>query len=70
MGHLVKNKHLNYWFCGLIFVIVFLIVLGAINLITGALGAVAGILGLIAYIAIMPYVTGYLVDYVSDKWMD
>ncbi len=70
MGHLVKNKHLNYWLCGLVFVIVFSIVLGAINWITEAVGAVAGILGFIAYIAIMPYVTGYLVDYVSDRWMD
>jgi len=70
MGKLVKNENLNYWLCGLIFVVVFLIVLGAIELITGVIGAVAGILGLIAYIIIMPYVAGRLVDYVSDRWMD
>ena len=70
MGQLIKNKHLNYWVCGLIFVIVFSVVLGLINWITGAIGTMAGILGLLAYIVIMPYVSGYLVDYVSDKWMD
>ena len=70
MGQLIKNKHLNSWVCGLIFVIVFSIVLGLISWVTGAIGAMAGILGLAAYIVIMPYVSGYLVDYVSDKWMD
>jgi len=70
MGKLVKNENLNYWLCGLIFVAVFFIVLGAIGWITTVIGAVAGILGTIAYIIIMPYVAGRLVDYVSDKWMD
>ncbi len=70
MGKLVKNENLNYWLCGLIFVVVFSIVLGAIGWITGIIGTVAGILGTIAYLAIMPYVAGRLVDYVSDRWMD
>ncbi|MFC2154505.1 hypothetical protein ACFLRC_03370 [Candidatus Altiarchaeota archaeon] len=70
MGQLIKNKTLNYWVCGLIFVILFPLVLGAIQVVTAIAGALAGILGFIVYIIIMPYVVGRFVDYISDKWMD
>ena len=65
MGSLVKNKNLNYWLCGLVFTIL-----------AWLAGVAVGVLGIIPYIGIiiwvilMPWVTGWLVDYVSDKWMD
>lgn len=65
MGQLIKNKHLNYWVCGFIFVIIFPIVIGLVNLVK-----IMPLLGWLAYLIVMPYVAGRLVDYVSDKWMD
>jgi len=65
MGYLVKNKDLNYWLCGLVFVIVFSVVIGILNFITAV-----PILGWLVYIIVMPYIAGRLVDYVSDRWMD
>jgi len=65
MGRLVKNKNLNYWLCGLIFVIIFPIAISIAGVVR-----VIPLLGWLAYLAVMPYVTGRLVDYVSDKWMD
>ncbi len=66
MGQLVKNKSLNYWICGLIFAIIYSIVLYVVTAFLGAFAA----FGLIIYIIVMPYITGRLVDYISDKWMD
>jgi len=71
MGRLVKNEHLNYWLCGLIFSIMFAIVFIVVTVLIGMVGLMAGgLIALIAYVVIMPYITGWLVDYVSDKWMD
>jgi len=71
MGRLVKNQTLNYWLCGLIFSIIFAIIgfitSFAMDMAEAILGA---ILVFILYIIVMPYITGRLVDYVSDKWMD
>jgi len=71
MGRLLKNETLNYWVCGIVFSIIFAII-GAIT--TFAMGAVelvvGAILGFILYIIVMPYITGRLVDFVSDRWMD
>ncbi len=65
MGKLVKNKDLNYWLCGFIFAIFYGVVLWVLDAV-----AFLPILGILIYIIIMPYVTGRLVDYVSDRWMD
>lgn len=71
MGRLLKNETLNYWVCGIVFSIIFAII-GAIT--TFAMNAVelviGAILGFILYIIVMPYITGRLVDFVSDRWMD
>jgi len=65
MGRLVKNEDLNYWLCGLIFAILYAIVTWMLSTV-----AFLPIVGLLIYLIIMPYVTGRLVDYVSDRWMD
>jgi Mn2+/Fe2+ NRAMP family transporter len=65
MGQLLKNKTLNYWVCGLIFTIVFGIVTAIVAMFTDLL-IFSGLL----YLIVMPYVSGRLVDFVSDKWMD
>ncbi|MCD6263416.1 hypothetical protein CW700_03345 [Candidatus Bathyarchaeota archaeon] len=65
MGRLVENEGLNYWLCGLIFTIVFGIATMAISIVR-----VIPMLGWIVYLAVMPYVAGRLVDFVSDRWMD
>jgi len=65
MGKLVKNENLNYWLCGLIFTIVFGVVVNIVGLIQAV-----PLLGWLIYLIIMPYIAGRLVDYVSDKWMD
>lgn len=70
MGKLLNNEHLNYWVCGLIFVIVYPIVLWLLNMLVGLAGGVAAILGVVLYIVVMPYLSGRLVDWISDKWMD
>jgi len=71
MGRLLKNKTLNYWVCGIIFSIIFAII-GAITTfaIDTAEFIVGAVLAFILYIIIMPYITGRLVDFVSDRWMD
>ena len=66
MGKLVKNKNLNYWICGLIFSIIY----GLIGAVVSTVGKFAAVIGIFLYIIIMPYITGRLADYVSDKWMD
>jgi hypothetical protein len=65
MAQLLKNKWLNYWVCGLIFVIISAVVGIGINAI-----AVIPYIGWVLYIIVMPFVMGYLVDWVSDRWMD
>lgn len=71
MGRLLKNETLNYWVCGIIFSIIFAIVSVITTFVIGAAELIVGaILGVILYIIVMPYITGRLVDYVSDKWMD
>jgi hypothetical protein len=65
MGQLLKNKWLNYWVCGLIFVIISAVV----GIVINAISAIPFV-GWILYIIIMPFVMGYLVDWVSDRWMD
>ena len=71
MGRLLKNETLNYWVCGMIFSIIFAIVSVITTFVIGAAELIVGaILGVVLYIIVMPYITGRLVDYVSDKWMD
>jgi hypothetical protein len=71
MGKLIaSNEHINYWVCGLIFVILYTVVLGVLSFVSTAVGMVAALVGLALYILVMPYVSGRLVDYISDKWMD
>jgi len=71
MGRLLKNETLNYWVCGIIFSIIFAIVGAITTFVIGAAELIVGaILGVILYIIVMPYITGRLVDYISDKWMD
>lgn len=65
MGQLLKNKWLNYWVCGLIFVLISAVV----GIVINAISAIPFV-GWILYIIIMPFVMGYLVDWVSDRWMD
>jgi len=65
MAQLLKNKWLNYWVCGLIFVIISAVVGIGINAIV-----VIPYIGWVLYIIVMPFVMGYLVDWVSDRWMD
>jgi len=71
MGRLVKNQALNYWLCGLIFSIIFAIIGAVTSFVIDMAEVVLGaILVFILYIIVMPYITGRLVDYISDKWMD
>ncbi|GEM_PF-2903114 len=71
MGLLIKkNVHLNYWVCGLIFVILFFVVINVIDRVTDEIGYNAWVLGIVVYMLVMPYVSGRLVDYMSDRWMD
>jgi len=71
MGRLLKNETLNYWVCGIIFSIIFAIISAITTFTIGAAELIVGaILGFILYVIVMPYITGRLVDYVSDKWMD
>jgi len=72
MGQLLKNKWLNYWVCGLIFVLISAVVGMVINWVTTALTSIpfVGWIGWVVYIIIMPFVMGYIVDWVSDRWMD
>jgi len=65
MGQLLKNRWLNYWVCGLIFVLISAVV----GIVINAISAIPFV-GWILYIIIMPFVMGYLVDWVSDRWMD
>ena len=71
MGKLISgNEHLNYWVCGLVFVILYTVVLWVLTYVSTAVGGVVALLGFALYILIMPYVSGRMVDYISDKWMD
>jgi hypothetical protein len=65
MAQIVQNKWLNYWICGLIFVLISAVVGIVINAILAL-----PIIGWVIYIIVMPLVMGYLVDWVSDRWMD
>jgi divalent metal cation (Fe/Co/Zn/Cd) transporter len=65
MAQIVQNKWLNYWICGLIFVLISAVAGIVINAILAL-----PIIGWVIYIIIMPLVMGYLVDWVSDRWMD
>lgn len=71
MGKLIKgNEHLNYWVCGLVFVILYSVVLWLLSYLSVAGGTAAAWIGLALYILLMPYISGRLVDYISDQWMD
>lgn len=65
MGSLVKNKNLNYWLCGLVFTILAWLAGAAVGMLS-----YIPYIGIIIWVILMPWVTGWLVDYVSDKWMD
>ena len=65
MAQIVQNKWLNYWICGLIFVLISAVAGIVINAILAL-----PIIGWVVYIIVMPLVMGYLVDWVSDRWMD
>jgi len=65
MGRLLKNKWLNYWVCGVIFALISM----AASFLIELIGSIP-LIGWIIYIILMPLVMGYLVDWVSDRWMD
>jgi hypothetical protein len=65
MAQIVENKWLNYWICGVVFALINMVA----SLLIGLLGSIPFV-GWIIYLIIMPLVMGYLVDWVSDRWMD
>lgn len=65
MARLFANKWVNYWVCGVIFALINMVA----SILIGFMGTLPYV-GWILYLIFMPLVLGYLVDWVSDRWMD